>query len=740
MLTKKLTRYRHIVLLSAILLFCPVVSLSQVVNDTLPADTAALPSDSIEEQARKPSFMLEARVDYEAHDSIVMDFSAFKAYMYGNYHKANIQYQQIELNGGYVMLDFNKSLIFSKGFFDSTGTLINKPEFTERDQEYKTREIFYNISTKKGFIRSVVTSEGQGYILSDSIKKLPNDHINISSGSYTTCTNHEHPHFEIHFGKAKVIPKDKIITGPAFLKIEDIPTPLIVPFGLFPNQSGQSSGIIIPRYGEAGSRGFFLEDGGYYFAINDTVDLAITGGIYSRGSWGMKAFSNYKIRYKFSGNISASYSATKLGDKDSPDYESGNDYKFIWKHNQDPKAHPKNRFTADVNIISSSYNKYNNVSINDKVSNTFKSSVGFTTNFGGLFSFNASLTHDYNTKTKMMTMTLPRVAIASMKRFYPFKRKNPIGGKKWFEDINVSYSMNTINSVQTIDSLFKDLKFKDFNNGIHHTARANSTFSLLNYINVSNTATYNERWYFRYFHKSWNSGTVIQGGDTITGYIDTDTLTGMRAARDFNISSTFSTKIYMFYNFDRGWLKRLPINKIRHVIDPSVQFSYAPGFGAYRWGYYKHYQVPTGGIPIAESAKYSVFESLPYGSPPDQESGRVTFAIGNNLEMKARSKKDTVTGFKKTKLIESLRISTSYDVAKDSIRWAPLLLSARTTLLEKFIIDYSGAWNFYQIDSNERLINRFQYEKNGHLLRKTSAMWRLSVNYALSSQRAKNKP
>ncbi|MFO7723461.1 MAG: putative LPS assembly protein LptD [Bacteroidales bacterium] len=697
------------------------------------SDSLVQPADTLpaaDRQARK-STKIESRIDYEAEDSLRMDFSVYKAYLYGNYTNAQLNYQQIELKSGYVEMDFRQNQVYARGFEDSAGVKINEPEFTEGERTFTAREMYYNLETRQGFIRRVVTNEGEGYLLGDSIKKLSNDHINISSGSYTTCNHHDAPHYEIYFRRAKVIPKDKIITGPAFLRIEGIPTPLILPFGFFPNKKGQASGILIPTYGETANMGFFLQNGGYYFGINDHVDLALRGDIYSRGSWGLKAESVYKVRYRYQGRLSLSYAMTKLGDPDATDYEESNNFFVRWSHGQEPGSRPNSRFSANVNAGSSNYNDYNSTSVNDYLTNTYTSSINYSTQIAGLFNLSAAMSHNQNTKTKEVQMKFPDLSVSTVRRIYPFRLPGFSGKPKWYQDINLNYTMISQNSLVTYDSLIKDVRFRDFNNGIQHTIPIQSNINLGGWLNINNTFQYTERWYFRHYDKQWNNGTLITPTDTFTGYVQTDTIYGFKAARNFGFTSTWNTSMYGFYDFTRG-----PVTTVRHVMKPSLSFNYTPDFAAQRWGYYRYYMQP--GSQGAILNRYSIFETLVYGSPPAGRSGRLGLSVGNTVEMKVRQKEDTL-GLKKVVLIEGLNVSTGYDVARDSLNWSPLSLNAYTTLFKNFRINVTGAWDPYQVDSLGRRINRFEYARSKRFFRRTNSEVDVTFRYQLSSKEAKGE-
>lgn len=729
MLTKKLTTLT--IIICAILAGIQPVGVIGQTRDTLsvvsPVDTPA----TVMPQRR--STRVESRISYEAVDSLRMDFRTFKAHLFGNYEQAEMKYQQIELRGGYIELDFRGNLVYARGFTDTIGQLLNNPEFTEGERVFSAREMYYHLETRQGFIRRVVTNEGEGYLLGDSIKKLSNDHINIASGSYTTCNHHEAPHFEIYFRKAKVIPQDKIITGPAYLRIEGIPTPLLVPFGFFPNKKGQASGILIPSYGEADNRGFFLENGGYYFGINDHVDLALRGDIYSRGSWALKGESMYKVRYRYQGRISANYAVNKLGYRDSPDFSRSRTFFIRWNHAQEPGSRPNSRFSANVNLGSSDYHSFNPTTTTDFLTNTFSSSINYSAQLGGLFNLSAAMSHSQNTLNKEVQLRIPEVSLSTVRRIYPFRGSGFSGNPKWYQDINLSYNMATQNALTTIDSLLGAVQFRDFNNGLQHSIPVQSSLNVKGWLNINNTFQYTERWYLRHYDKSWNNGMLITPTDTVYGYVVTDTIYGFKAARNFSVSSSWSTRMYGFYDFTRG-----PVTTLRHVLTPTVSFSYTPDFAHQRWGYYQNYLRPGG--TDGQLVRYSIFESLVYGSPPAGESGRVSFSLGNLVDMKVKSKKDTLTGIRKMVLFEGIDISTAYDIARDSLNWDPLMVNARTTLFKNLQISFRGAWDPYSVDSLGRRINQFEFKESGRIFRRTSSGVNMTMSYRLSSQETGSKP
>lgn len=637
------------------------------------------------------------------------------------YNENDISYEDINLKANYVEIEFANKTVYATGTQDSTGKKIGKPVFTMGQTSFESETIKYNYETKKGLVKNVITEDAAGYLHGNIVKKMPDDVTNVYQGSYTTCED-EHPHFAFNFNKAKVIPDRKIITGPAYLVIEDVPTPLFIPFGMFPNKKGQRSGIVIPTYGESAQRGFYFENGGYYFAINDYLDFKLLGDIYTLGSWAIKPSSNYRKLYKYSGYLNANYAINILGEEGTPDYSRSKDFSVRWIHNQDPKARPNSKFGANVNVVSSQYNKFNPVSSNNYLSNTFQSSINYSTSFSGNYNINVSLNHSQNTITNEINLTLPSVSF-TVNRFYPFRKKVTIGKLKWYDNISVNYNMVGDNRINTYDSLlFTEDALNKLKNGIKHSVQVSSgSIKLLKYLVWSNSFNFTERWYSQQHIKSWRSDTLYLNEGPVTGYVGTDTVYGFNAARDFNFSTSLSTTLYGMYNYKIG-----PVKAIRHVMKPSVSFNLRPDFGTQQWGYYKYYINSSGNVQ-----KYSVYDGFIYGTPEDGRSGSIGFRLSNNLEMKVRSQKDTITGTKKIILIEDFSLSTSYDIARDSLNLNRLTLSGRTTLFKKLMVNYASTFDPYALDSLGRRINKFEWEVNRRLFRTEQQSWRLGLSMKL---------
>ncbi|MCB0804756.1 MAG: LPS-assembly protein LptD [Bacteroidales bacterium] len=697
-----------------------------IINDTIIANDSSLKKDTLKPDSIAKTDMgispnaVKSIVTYKADDSIRLDLTRQKVFMFKN---NDIQYQDINLKADYVEIEFYSNTVFAKGTEDSVGNPVGRPVFTMADNSFESEEMKYNYETKKGLVKKVITEDAEGYLHGSTVKKMPDDITNILHGSYTTCEL-EHPHFEFRFKKAKVIPDNKIVTGPAYLVIEDVATPFAIPFGLFPNKKGQRSGIVIPTYGESNSRGFYLENGGYYWAINDYLDLKIVGDIYTLGSWAVKPAMNYRKRYKFNGYLNGNYAINYIGEEGTDEFVQKRDYSLRWVHTQDPKARPNSKFSANVNIQSSDYSKFNPATTTAYLSNTFQSSVTYSRDWAGKYHLNTSLKHSQNTITRQMTLNLPSLSF-SVNRFYPFRAKKISGKLKWYENIAVNYSMAADNRLDTYDSLlFSGNIGKDLKNGLKHNVSVSSgSIKLLKHLVWSNTFNYTERWYTQKHVKSWQSDSLYFNEGSVGGSVGTDTIYGFNTVRDFNIGTSLSTKVYGMFAYKKG-----PVKAIRHVLTPSLSFRYTPDFSTQEWGYYRYYINDNG-----ETVKYSPYDGFIYGTAPSGKSGNIGFSLSNNLEMKVRARKDTVTGTKKVVLIENLSLSTGYDLAKDSLNFNKVSINGRTTLFKKLQVNFTSSYDPYVLDSNGRRINKFEWEVNRKILRPENYNWSFSLSFDLNS-------
>jgi lipopolysaccharide assembly outer membrane protein LptD (OstA) len=685
------------------------------------------PKDSLAAGQRKKPVQkkpaLTSKVDYAATDSLRFEIKGQRVYLF---KRAEIKYQDINLKADSIQIDFTKHTIKATGVPDSSGTVQGSPEFTEGGQTFKSKTIRYNYDTKKGYIQVVFTKQDEGFLHGKTVKKMENNVTYIKDGSYTTCDHPDHPDFEFRFNKGKVIPGKRVITGPAYMVIEDVPTPLAIPFGYFPNRVGRRSGILIPSYGESTNRGFFLIDGGYYWGASDHFDMYLRADIYSRGSWGVKPLINYNSRYHYHGSLNLGYSVNILGSYDSPDYSKEKDFIIQWTHSQDPKARPYSLFSANVNIMSSTYNTNNLVSnATSYLTNTFESSVNYSTSFANnLIQLNLNGHHSQNTLTHEVTITLPQIAL-SVNQLYPFRRSIHTGKMKWYENISIKYNLDAQNNYSDLDSmLFKPGWQKYMQNGIRHSAPITGTFRIFKNINWTNTINLTDRMYFQTTRYAF-----IPSSKTGVDSLVKDTVYSFANAIDGSISSSFNTRVYGMFQFKRG-----PIIGIRHMLIPTVGFSYTPNFGAPSLGYWRRVENDTNKIPLPA---YSIFGDGIYGGPPGQKSGLVTFTLGNNLEMKVRNRKDTVTGTRKVMLIDNFTITTSYNLAKDTVQWSPVAISGYTTLFKALKITYGGQWDMYVPDSLGRRTNRTEWAVNRRLLRLDNSTWDVGLNYSLSSAKAK---
>jgi lipopolysaccharide assembly outer membrane protein LptD (OstA) len=677
-------------------------------NDTL--SKSAIDSLNLKVPKKPKSDQIDAEINYTAQDSIVF-LGNGTGFLHG---KSDIKYKKIELKADFIRVKMDSSLIFARGTKDSVGSKVGEPEFSEGESKYTSRELTYNLKTKKGYIRQAVTQQGEGYIISDRTKKTSDETLCIAGGKYTTCDNHDHPDFYLSLSKGKVKPGSYIVAGPAHLVIEDVPLPIAVPFGFFPFTDKYSSGILMPNFEDELNRGFGLTNGGYYFAINDYMDMEFRGDVYTKGTWSLAATSTYRKRYKYNGNFNISYREDVTGEKDMPDYNKANNLSIRWSHSQDQKANPNFTFSSSVNFSTSGYNRsninsYSRPELNSE--NTKGSSISFSQRFpDSPFSLSGSMLINQRTKDSTISLTLPNISI-SMSRIYPFKRKNAIGKERWYEKISMSYSGSLANSIDTKENKLLTSSFtRDWKNSMRHSIPVSATFNILKYINVSPSVNYNERWYMQSYNQSW---------DAANKKVKTDTVYNFSRVYDFNMGVSASTKLYGFYMPIRAIFGD-KIDRIRHVITPSIGFSYMPDFGDAMWGFYGTYVKPVADIKDPtifhdETVQYSHFVQ----SPGTGKSGSVNFSLGNNVEMKVRNDKDT-TGtapFKKVSLIDNFTVSGSYNMAADSMRWSILNASLRIKLGKSYSLSLSGGFDPYEYGLSKSgspvRINKLRWENGG---------------------------
>lgn len=669
------------------------LSMDSLANDSLAADSL--------KHKKKPGGGLTAVVNYSAKDSLVFSMGNL-AWLYG---ESKVTYDDIELDAERIKLSLDSSLVHANGVPDTTnnGKLIGAPKFKDNSGEYETKTISYNFKTAKGYITDVVTQQGDGYITGGTTKKLPDNDIFLENGKYTTCENTECPHFYIQLTKARVRPNQNIVTGPAYLVVADVPLPLAIPFGYFPFTKSYSSGILMPTYGADQTMGLYLRGGGYYFAINDYIDLSLTGDIYTKGSWGISASSKYAWRYKFSGNFSFSYLKTVTGDKGMPDYSEATNFKAVWSHSQDSRFNPNLTLSASVNFATSGYERSNLTSYysSDMTQSTKSSTVNASYKIpNSNWSFSASASVTQRTQDSTLVVQLPDMSI-SMSRLYPFKRKVKVGAERWYEKIAVSYFGRMTNSVTSKQDEFKNKSLiRDWKNGLQHNIPISATFTLLKYINITPSFNFTDRMY-THKTKQWYDPSIQNPNGTYGG-IAQDTLYGFYNVYNYSTSVSANTKLYGFY-------KPLPIFKnaklvaVRHLFTPSVSFSYTPDFGNHKYGSWASYQMPdstaAGGFKTVE---YSPFQGYTYGTTSRGRTGAVSFSFANNIEAKFKSDKDS-TGYKKVSIIDNLTSSISYNMVADSMRWSSTIpVSATLKFGKSGSVNLSASFDTYMYDEKGR--------------------------------------
>ena len=664
-------------------------------TDSLHRDSLALDSlgmDSLAADTTKKKEPLDAPVIYEASDSIVFTKEGY-AHLYG---EGKVNYQNIELTSAVITMNMDSSTVYATGVTDTAGVETGSPIFKDGETPYESKIMRYNFKTKKGFINSIVTQQGEGYVTSEEGKKGANDEIYMRHGKYTTCDNHEHPHFYLKLSMAKVRPKKNVVFGPAQLVVEDVPLPIAVPFGFFPFNSSYSSGFIMPTYGDEMNRGFYLRDGGYYFAISDQMDLKVLGEVFTKGSWGLSAASNYNKRYKFSGSFNASYLVTKTGEKNMPDYSVSKDFRIQWSHRQDAKANPNSSFSASVNFATSSYDRSSLSSLYNPQQysqNTKASSVSYSRNFPEIgLNISGAFNITQNTRDSSLSMTLPDVNV-SLNRIYPFKRKKSAGDERWYEKISLQYTGSITNSISTKDNLLFKTPLTQWENGMQHKIPVSATFNLFKYINIVPSFNYTERWYLRKVKQSYDASP------TSRDHVKRDTINGFNRLYDYNLSLQMNTKLYGMYKPLFMKSKEL---QIRHVFTPTVSYTYTPDFGKSRYGYYDTYTY-TDEDGEVRTVEYSPYEGAVYGYPGKNMSQNISFSIDNNIEMKMKSDKDT-TGYKKISLIDQLGASLSYDVANK--KWSDLSMNLRLKLTKSYTFNMNASFATYA----------YQFDENGNVV------------------------
>ena len=654
---------------------------------------------AIDDSIRADSMMrarsngIDAPVKYSAEDSLVYDAESGTAYLYGN---SKVDYENMKLTSDKVHMNLDKSTVRATGTVDSTaeGGIKGKPVFTMGKDEYKSDTMAFNFKSKKGLIKGVYTEQQDGFLSGEVGKRDSTGSVYLQHGRYTTCDK-PHPDFYIALSRAKVRPGKDVVFGPAYLVVADVPLPLAIPYGFFPFSKKYSSGFIMPSYGDESDRGFYLRDGGYYFAISDKWDLKLLGEIYTKGSWGVSAASNYRKRYRYSGSFLFSYQDSKTGDKGLPDFAEQESFKIQWNHRQDPKANPYSSLAASVNFATSSYERNNlNSMYNPQTltQSTRTSSVSWSTGFSSIgLSLSATTNLAQNMRDSSIQITLPDLNI-SLSRFYPFKRKHLVGKERWYEKISMSYTGQLANSISTKeDKLLHSNLIKDWKNAFQHTIPVQANFTLFNYINVTPSFNFTDRMYSKKVTRGWDN--------TLQKEVVRDTTYGFHNVYNWSMNVGASTKLYGFWVPNRK-LFGDKIQAIRHVITPQVSFSYSPNFGARRYGYYDSYQYTdaSGNVKLVE---YSPYQDELYSVPGKYKTKMISWDVSNNIEMKVKSDKDT-TGYKKISIIDELGASMSYNAAAEYHRWSDLSMRLRLKWWKNYTFSMNAqfATYAYELDAN----------------------------------------
>lgn len=649
--------------------------------DTLAADTLG------KKKKKDPGF--DSPIDYIANDSLVYDAEKGFAYLYGN---AKVNFLDMTLDAEKITMNMDSSLVHANGIADSTGTLKGKPVYRQGSETYNSEKMSFNFKTKKGFISNVATTQGNGYLKSRDSKRADDGTLYLRKATYTTC-DAEHPHFYVKLSQAKVRPGKDAIFGPAQLYVMDVPLPLFIPYGYIPFNKSYTSGFIMPSYGDETSRGFYLRDGGYYFALNDYMDFKLLGEIYTKGSWGVSSEINYNKRYRFRGNLYFSYLRTVEGEKNMPDYSVTKSMKIQWTHTKDPKASPNTSFSARVNFASENYERKNLESMYNPLSytqSTRASAISLSHTFQRIgLNIAGSFNLTQNMRDSSLAVTLPSLSI-SLNRIYPFRRKKQAGKERWYEKISLSYTGQLSNSITTKeDQLFKSNLIKDWRNGMQHRIPIDATFQLFKYINISPNFTFRDIMYASRINRSWDEDKQREQCDTTYGFYN---------LYDWSVGISANTTLYGFY---KPWKKLFgdKITAIRHVFKPSVSFSYAPDFTSERYGYTDSY-VKTDANGDVTTVHYSPYSNGIYGYPSGGKQGMINMSVSNNLEMKVKSDRDS-TGERKISLIDELSASLSYNMAAKQRKWSDLSTRIRLKLTKRYTFSMAAVFATYAYAFNE---------------------------------------
>ncbi|MDR0560841.1 MAG: LPS-assembly protein LptD [Prevotellaceae bacterium] len=685
-------------------------------------DTVRMAMDSTEAASKSSTF--KDPVKYSAKDSIVYDFSDVDTIIF-MYTEAKVVSLDMSMSARYIEGSKKTSNIKGLGYVDSTGTQLEKPVFTQGKDSYEMDSIIYNFKSEKARIVNIKTKQGDMQLSGGITKRMPDNSSFIKDVISTTCED-PHPHYYIKITRGKIAGKYTYF-GPSYLVIADVPIPLVIPFGFFPQQSSRSSGFRMPTYGEEVARGFFLRNIGYYFALGDYMDLEFQGDYYTLGSWALRSSARYTKKYKFDGTFNLSYAFNATGEKNSSDYRAATTFSVQWSHRQSPKAHPGTGFSANVNFSSANNNLYNNNASHDpyqNINNTISSSISYSRSWDGSplnLSVNAS--HSQNMRDSTYSITLPNLTL-TMSRLYPFARKERVGSKALYEDISLSYSATFDNKVAFKSTELKNPNFtKKINNGLNHNINIGlPNFTLFKYVNLSPSVRYSTKWYFKSIEKNWDSIRRRVVIDTTSAF------SKLGMVHEYGFSASLNTQIYGIVNFKKGSL----IEAVRHVVKPSLSLSYNPDMKKAFNGY-RRVQVDT----LGNTAEYNIYEGQPYGYPSQRESGSISFSLGNNLEMKMRNRKDS-TGVKKVPLLNTFDLSTSYNLLADSMNLANISFSGSTNLPGNTALTFRFTLDPYQINERGTRVNKFVWEDKKWLNIGRLTNFSLAFGYSFSGGKGKS--
>jgi hypothetical protein len=710
------------VLLTATITYVPAIQpvIKRITQDSIVKDSIKISADTVlktvkdtsSKKKKKPA--IEAPVVYSAKDTMEFDLVTRKVYLQ---NEAKVNYQKIELKASHIELDMAKQQVYAVGAPDTSGKIAGKPEFKEGSDVFNAEDLIYNFKTKKGFIHEIKTKQGEGTLISSETKRMPSGHIHMRNGKYSTC-DLDHPHFYLALTKATAIPDDKIVAGPSYIVVEDIPLPIGLPFGFFPNTKKAQSGIVIPTFGEESTRGFFIQKGGYYWYINDYIDARILGDFYSLGSWGLELQSNYRKRYSFSGSFDIRYNyniATSYTSKD---------YAITWTHSQDTKANPYQRFSASVNLSSSTYDYHNLTSLTNTLNNRKTSSISYMKSWPtNSFNLTVGLNHSQNSLTKDVSMTLPNMSF-STGSIYPFRRKESEGTTRWYENIQINYSPTFTNTITTKDSLLGKKETWTHSDAVfNHSIPLSTSIKLfqnftispsLNYVGVAYNQTTEYKWDSLYLNSDGSHGQI----DTIKHYKPV-----YGQAFYPSISASFTPKIYGMFTF-----RNSKVQAIRHVMSPSATFSFTPDVSSFNANYYRYVQIDSTG----RKTQYSIFGNHTNPTPGSGKSASISLSLRNTLEMKVL-KSDTSSKAEKVKLLNNFDFSTNYNVYTegDSMHWNPVNFLASTQLFKgKVGVNLNATLDPYAIDKKGYRYNKFQWEYNRTPFRITSASLSIATSFS----------